>query len=169
MNNLPLFLSSVVLIGLGATLTFDLWGLFLKHAFQITPSNICLVGRWLRYMPAGTFTHSNIVATPPKSAECTVGWIAHYTIGITFAITFVAFVGNTWLRQPTLLPALIFGVVTVLAPFTIMQPAFGLGFAAAKTPNPTQARVRSLLNHTAFGVGLYLFAWLANGLLRVLA
>lgn len=39
MNNLPLFLSSAVLIGLGATLTFDLWGLFLKHAFQITPSN----------------------------------------------------------------------------------------------------------------------------------
>ena len=169
MNTLALSLISAILIGLGATLTFDLWALFLKQAFQITPSNICLVGRWLRYMPAGTFTHAKIGSTPPKSKECTVGWIAHYTIGITFAITFVAFVGNTWLRQPTLLPALIFGVVTVLAPFTIMQPAFGLGFAAAKTPNPTQARVRSLLNHTAFGVGLYLFAWLANGLLRVLA
>ena len=169
MNTLALSLISAILIGLGATLTFDLWALFLKHTFQITPSNLCLVGRWLRYMPAGTFTHAKIGSTPPKSKECTVGWIAHYTIGITFAITFVAFVGNTWLRQPTLLPALIFGVVTVLAPFTIMQPAFGLGFAAAKTPNPTQARVRSLLNHTAFGVGLYLFAWLANGLLRVLA
>lgn len=169
MNTLALSLISAILIGLGATLTFDLWALFLKHTFQITPSNLCLVGRWLRYMPAGTFTHAKIGSTPPKSKECTVGWIAHYTIGITFAITFVAFVGNTWLRQPTLLPALIFGVVTVLAPFTIMQPAFGLGFAAAKTPNPTQARVRSLLNHTAFGVGLYLFAWLANGLLRVFA
>lgn len=169
MNTLALSLISAILIGLGATLTFDLWALFLKHTFQITPSNLCLVGRWLRYMPAGTFTHAKIGSTPPKSKECTVGWIAHYTIGITFAITFVAFVGNTWLRQPTLLPALIFGVVTVWAPFTIMQPAFGLGFAAAKTPNPTQARVRSLLNHTAFGVGLYLFAWLANGLLRVFA
>ena len=169
MNNLPLILSSAIVLGLGATLTFDLWGVFLKHTVKLAPSNLCLVGRWLCYMPEGTFTHAKIGSTPPKRAECTIGWIAHYLIGITFASVFVALVGNNWLQQPTLLPALVFGLVTVLAPFAIMQPAFGLGFAAAKTPNPTQARVRSLLNHTAFGVGLYLFAWLANGLLRVLA
>ena len=144
-------------MGLGATLTFDLWGLFLKHAFKITPSNICLVGRWLRYMPEGTFRHSNIGSTPPKSAECAVGWIAHYLIGITFASALVAFAGNNWLQQPTLMPAISFGVVTVLAPFFIMQPLFGLGVAASKTSNPAQARLRSLMNHAAFGVGLYLF------------
>ncbi|NJN99010.1 MAG: DUF2938 domain-containing protein [Anaerolineales bacterium] len=162
MNTLVLSFISAVLIGLGATLTFDLWALFLKYAFKITPSNICLVGRWLRYMPEGIFAHANIGAAPRKSAECTVGWIAHYMIGITFALVFVALVGQTWLQQPTLLPALVFGVVTVVAPFAIMQPSFGLGFAASKLPNPTPARVRSLLNHSAFGLGLYLFAWLVN-------
>jgi len=167
MNNPALSLMSAILIGLGATLTFDLWALFLKHAFKITPSNICLVGRWLRYMPAGTFKHSNIASTPPKSAECTVGWIAHYLIGMTFAIAFVSLAGNNWLQHPTLIPAIVFGVVTVLAPFFIMQPSFGLGFAASKTSNPTQARLRSLMNHAAFGVGLYLFAVLVNSLLRV--
>lgn len=167
MNNLPLILSSAIVLGLGATLTFDLWGVFLKHTVKIAPSNLCLVGRWLRYMPEGTFTHAKIGSTPPKRAECTVGWIAHYLIGITFAIIFITFVGNKWLQQPTLMPAIVYGVVTVLAPFFIMQPSFGLGFAAAKTPNPTQARVRSLLNHTAFGIGLYLFAVLGNWLLRV--
>lgn len=167
MNNLALFFINAILIGLGATLTFDLWALFLKHAFKIMPSNICLVGRWLRYMPEGTFTHSNIGSAPQKSAECTVGWIAHYTIGITFAITFVALAGNNWLQHPTLIPAATFGVVTVLAPFSIMQPSFGLGFAASRTSNPTQARIRSLMNHTAFGVGLYLFALLVNWLLQV--
>jgi len=169
MNNLTLSLISAILMGLGATLTFDLWGLLLKQAFKITPSNICLVGRWLRYMPAGTFRHSNIGSTPPKSAECVVGWIAHYLIGITFASAFVALVGNDWLQHPTPLPAIGFGVVTVLAPFFIMQPSFGLGFAASKTSNPTQARFRSLMNHAAFGVGLYLFGLLANGLQRVYA
>lgn len=169
MNNLALSLTRASLIGLGATLTFDLWALFLKHAFQIKPSNICLVGRWLHYMPEGIFTHENIGSTPPKRGECTVGWIAHYLIGITFAIIFVALVGNHWLQQPTLIPAIGFGIVTVLAPFFIMQPSFGLGFAGAKTSNPMQARLRSLMNHTAFGVGLYLFAWLANWLLRVYA
>ena len=156
MNNLVLTFISAILIGLGATLTTDLWALFLKHAFKITSPNYCLVGRWLRYMPEGTFKHSNIASAPQKSAECTAGWIAHYMIGVIFAIIFVALVGNSWLQHPTLIPAILFGVVTVLMPFFIMQPSFGLGFAASKTSNPTQARLRSLINHTAFGIGLYL-------------
>ena len=139
--------------------------LFLKRVFKIAAPNYCLVGRWLRTMPEGTFKHSNIASASQKSAECTVGWIAHYLIGITFATTFVALVGDNWLQHPTLIPAIAFGVITVLMPFLIMQPAFGLGFAASKTSNPTQARLRSLMNHAVFGVGLYLFGLLVNWLL----
>jgi hypothetical protein len=168
MDQLAISLISAILMGLGATLMFDLWGLFLKQAFKISPSNICLVGRWLRTMPEGIFFHSNISSTPPKSGECTVGWIAHYSIGITFAIIFVAIVGGGWIQHPTPIPAIAFGVVTVLAPFLIMQPAFGLGLAASKTANPAQARLRSLMNHTAFGIGLYLFALLIHLQLRVI-
>ncbi len=165
MNNLTLTLFSAVLIGLGATLTTDLWALFLKCAFKIGVPNYCLVGRWLRHMSAGIFRHSNIASAPHKSAECTVGWIAHYIIGVTFAVAFLALVGNNWLQHPTLIPAIVFGIVTVLMPFFIMQPSFGLGFAAAKTSNPMQARLRSLMNHILFGVGLYLFGLLTNGLI----
>ena len=164
MNNLALSIPSAIIIGFGATLAFDLWGLFLKHAFGITPSNICLVGRWLLYMPEGTFMHSNIAAAPHKRAECTVGWIAHYTIGVTFASTFIALAGSDWLQRPMPLPAIAFGVVTVLAPFFILQPSFGLGWAASKTSNPTQARIRSLINHTAFGIGIYIFGLIVNWL-----
>jgi hypothetical protein len=165
MKDLTFFLISTILMGLGATLTFDLWGLFLKHVFRIAPSNMCLVGRWLRYMPEGSFAHLNLVTALPKKAECIVGWIAHYMIGIAFAISFIAFAGNRWLQHPRLLPAMIFGVVTVSAPFFLMQPAFGLGVAASKTSNPLQARLRSLMNHFVFGIGLYLFGLLASWLL----
>jgi len=165
MNNMALSLISAILIGLGATLTTDLWALFLKRAFKISTPNYCLVGRWLRYMPEGIFKHSNIASASQKSAECVVGWIAHYLIGITFAITFVALVGNNWLQNPMLISAIVFGVVTVLMPFFIMQPAFGLGFAASKTSNPTRARLRSLMNHAAFGIGLYISGLLVNWLL----
>ena len=167
MNHLALSLISAIIVGLGATLTFDLWALFLKRAFQINPSNFCLVGRWILYMPEEIFKHSNIGSTPKKPTECTVGWIVHYMIGITFAVTFVAVVDDNWLQHPTLIPAIVFGAVTVLMPFFIMQPLFGLGFAASKTPNPTQARLRSLMNYTAFGGGLYLFGLLVNWLLGV--
>lgn len=162
MNNLIHLIIKAAIIGIGATLTFDLWAQFLKFAFKITPSNICMVGRWLLYMPGGIFRHSNINKVPEKKGECLAGWIAHYMIGITLALIFVLLAGEEWLINPTVIPAIVFGIVTVIAPLFIMQPAFGFGFAASKTPNPGQARLRSLMNHAAFGVGLYLFAILIN-------
>jgi hypothetical protein len=165
MNNSVLYYLGPILMGVGATLTIDIWALFLKHVFKISPSNFCLVGRWFRYMLEGIFRHANISSVPPKSAECTVGWIAHYMIGVTFAIIFIAFIGKGWLQQPTLIPAVAFGLVTVSMPFFIMQPAFGLGIAASKTPNPAQARHRSLINHMIFGLGLYLYGLLVGWLL----
>ena len=149
-------------MGLGATLTFDLWGLLLKLTFHLAPSNICLVGRWLRYMPEGSFRHANIALTPRRPAECALGWIAHYLIGIAFASTFVALAGAGWLQHPTLVPAMAFGLVTVVAPFFVMQPLMGLGLASSKAANPTLARIRTLLNHLAFGAGLYWVAWLLS-------
>jgi hypothetical protein len=165
MNSSIFYSLASVFIGIGATLTFDLWGLFLKYAFKIPPSNFCLVGRWLLYMPEGTLKHSNIASASLKSGECTIGWITHYMTGIAFAIAFVALVGNNWLQHPTLIPAIIFGMITVSAPFFIMQPAFGFGVAASKTANPTQARLRSLMNHVVFGFGVYLFGLLVSWLL----
>ena len=146
-------------MGLGATLTFDLWGLLLKRTLQLAPSNICLVGRWLCTMPEGTIRHANIALTPRGRAECAVGWIAHYLIGMAFASAFVVLAGAGWLQHPTLVPALAFGLATAVAPFFVMQPLMGLGLAASKAPNPTLARVRTLLNHLAFGAGLYGVAW----------
>jgi hypothetical protein len=109
-------------------------------------------------MTDGAFRHPSIAAAARKPAECAIGWIAHYAIGGLFAVILVALTTPQWLRSPTLMPALVFGVVTVGFPFFVMHPSFGLGLAASKTPNPTQARLRSLMNHAAFGVGLYLSA-----------
>jgi hypothetical protein len=60
---------------------------------------------------------------------------------------------------------LAFGAATTLVPYLVMQPSFGLGFAASKTPNPNQARLKSLMTHTVFGVGLYLWALLLSPVL----
>jgi Protein of unknown function (DUF2938) len=160
------FLSAVV-VGLGATLFMDVLGLFLTRVFGVPSANYCLVGRWLRHMPEGTFMHASIAAASQKRAECTVGWIAHYVIGTVYALLLVALVSGSWLARPTLLPALLFGIGSVLVPYLIMQPSLGLGIAASRTPNPTQARLRSLVAHTAFGVGLYLCAVGVSLVLRV--
>ena len=163
---IPYILGSVA-IGLGASLIMDLWNLFLKCAVGIPSLNYCLLGRWLRHMPEGTFRHASITAAPQKPFECTVGWIAHYTIGVVFALVFVVLTSGDWLARPTVLPALFYGIGTVVFPFFIMQPSFGLGIAASRTSKPTQARLKSLMTHTVFGVGLYVCALGVSYVLRV--
>lgn len=142
-------------IGIGATLVIDVWNLVLKHAFNIPSLNYCLLGRWLGHMPAGTFRHVSITTPPQKPFECTVGWMAHYTIGIVLALVFVVLTSCDRLARPTLLPALLYGIGTVVFPFFLMQPSFGLGIAASRTPKPMQARLKSLATHTVYGIGLY--------------
>ena len=92
-------------------------------------------------------------------------WVAHYVIGTAFALIFVSFASGSWLERPTLMPALAFGVATTLIPFLIMQPSFGLGIAASKTSHPNQARLKGLMTHTVFGVGLYIWALLLSQVL----
>ena len=155
-----------IAIGLGASLIMDIWNLFLKRVFGIPSLNYCLLGRWLCHMPAGTLRHASITAAPQKPFECTVGWIAHYTIGVGFALVFVALAPGDWLTRPTFLPALLYGIGTVVFPFFIMQPALGLGMASSRTPKPAQARLKSIATHTIFGVGLYLCALGVSYVLR---
>jgi len=151
-------LIGAVVVGIGATFVMDLWAVFLNRGFGIPLPNYCFIGRWLRHMANGVFTHSSIAAAAEQPAECPIGWIAHYTIGALFALGLVTLATPQWLQSPTLTPALIFGIVTVGFPLLIMHPAFGLGLAASKAPDPMQTRLRSLMNHVVFGVGLYLSA-----------
>jgi hypothetical protein len=159
---------SAIGIGLGATLLMDLWNLFLLRTFRLPSLNYCLLGRWVRHLPEGTLRHANIAAAQNKAGECAVGWIAHYSIGVMLAVGFVILASTDWLAGPTLLPALLYGITTVVFPFFVLQPSLGLGVASSRTPNPTQARLKSLATHTIFGVGLYLAGLGMSYLLPVL-
>jgi hypothetical protein len=81
-------------------------------------------------------------------------------------VVFVRIAASEWLAQPTLAPALMFGIATVVFPFFILQPSIGLGVASSRTATPSRARVKSLATHTIFGIGLYLCALAVRVLLR---
>jgi hypothetical protein len=138
-----------LLTGAGATAVTDLWTILRRRIFGTPLPNFGFVGRWIAHMGRGRIRHDSIAAAPPVRAELAIGWATHYLIGMTFALLLPAFWGAQWLQHPTLLPALIVGVGTVVAPFLIMQPAMGLRPAAA-------ARIHSIVMHAMFGFGLYL-------------
>jgi hypothetical protein len=50
------------------------------------------------------------------------------------------------------------GVVTVVAPLFVLQPALGAGIASSKTPRPLFNSLKSLVTHVVFGIGLFLAA-----------
>ena len=158
-------LAGAAAVGIGATLLMDLWNLVLKCLFGIPSLDYGLLGRWVLHLPQGTFRHRSMAATPRKSGERAVGWIAHYTIGIALALGFVALLSGDWLARPRLGPAVLYGLVTVVFPLFVLQPSLGLGIASSRTPHPAKARLKSLGTHAVFGVGLYLSA-LAVSLLR---
>jgi hypothetical protein len=146
-----------VLIGAGGTLAMDLWAAVLRR-FGIPSLSFALLGRWIGHLPRGRFAHASIANAEPVRGELLIGWCAHYSIGIGFAALLIGTFGLEWARSPTLLPALFIGVVTVLAPLFVLQPAFGAGVASSKTPRPVFNSAKSVLTHTVFGLGLFVAA-----------
>ncbi len=146
-----------ILVGIGATVTMDVYALIL-NSFGIKTLDYRFVGRWIGHFFNGKFSHNTIFTASPIKYEQIMGWTAHYLIGISFAFLLVIIVGNKWLEQPTFWPAIVIGLVTVVAPFFIMQPSFGLGLAGTNLPDPNKARLMSLITHSVFGLGLYLGA-----------
>jgi hypothetical protein len=47
------------------------------------------------------------------------------------------------------------------------KPSLGLGGAASRTPNPAQARLKSIATHAVFGIGLYICACGVSYVLRI--
>lgn len=150
-------LARITAIGIGATVVMDAW-LLLLQGLGVPTLHFGLVGRWVGHLPRGRWFHAAIAKAPPVRHERALGWFTHYAVGIAFAALAVALHGVAWAQSPSLLPALCVGVLTVAAPWLVMQPAMGAGIAARRTPTPWANRGRSLANHAVFGVGLYLAA-----------
>lgn len=151
------FALRTVLIGVGATLVMDGWALLLKQ-FGVPSLNFAFLGRWIGHLSEGQWMHESIAKATPVRFELLIGWCAHYAIGITFSALLLAAFGLQWARSPSLMPALSVGIVTVLAPLLVLQPALGAGIASAKTAAPVFNSLKSLATHTVFGFGLYLAA-----------
>ena len=154
-----------ILIGVVATTVLDLWSLLATRLFGFPPANWALVGRWIGHFPQGRFVHESIAAALPVRHELLIGWVTHYVIGVVYAAVLAVAAGSEWLNHPSLLPAHIVAWIALVAPFFIMQPGMGAGIAASRTPHPGKARLRSVLAHTAFGLGLYLAALLGAAFL----
>lgn len=153
----------ILIIGIGATIVFDVWLMLLKQ-LGVKTMNMAFIGRWAGHLARGRFAHASIAAAPAIGGEQVLGWLVHYATGVAFAAALVAVAGQGWLHAPSIGPAIAVGIATVGAPLFVMQPSMGLGIASSKTPAPLKNCLRSLANHSVFGLGLYLSALIKQGI-----
>ncbi|KUM25601.1 hypothetical protein AU467_25885 [Mesorhizobium loti] len=154
--------SESIVAGVVATLATDLWARLLHAVAGRAPANWGLVGRWVACMPRGVFVHRPINTTPAVHREVAIGWIFHYAVGIIYAALYLVIMRLGFGSGPTLISAVAFALILLVAPWFVMQPALGLGFMASRAPKPAVARAVSISVHAWFGFGLYFGAWLAG-------
>jgi hypothetical protein len=147
-----------ILVGVGGTVVLDLWAEFLARVMGVPATNWAMVGRWLGNMPRGRFVQRSMTHAEPVRGELAIGWVAHYVIGILYGLLLLALWGPSWIARPTLLPPVILAWVLLASPYLIMMPGMGAGIAGAKTPKPNVTRLKALVAHSVFGLGMYAVA-----------
>jgi hypothetical protein len=148
----------IILMGIFATIFMDfLAGFLVKRKFIYSFIAPEAVGRWFLYMFRGKFIHKDIYQTPALKNEKLWCFISHYLIGIALAGIYLFLE----LKEPTIrdqmwIP-LIFGIATVSLPWFWLLPSIGLGFMASKSSNRSLIIKSNLVNHTNFGLGLFIW------------
>ncbi len=108
-------------IGIGATAVMDIWLTFLKSR-GVKTLDFAFIGRWVGHLARGKVRHDAIARAQPIKGELALGWLMHYVTGIAFAGLLLGIVGMDWARIPTLLPALLVGIPTVVIPLFAIRP-----------------------------------------------
>ena len=148
-----------LLIGVIATLGMDIWAAFAKHGLHLPTADWALVGRWFGHLPHGVFFHTAIARSPKISHELAIGWVAHYCTGMVYGVAYLSIVQLVMSADPSLASALVFGLVTLIAPWLVLQPGMGGGAFASKMPRPSLIRLVNMSMHGVFGACLYI-GWL---------
>lgn len=152
--------AAAIVIGVFATALIDFWGWLMSRFAGIPMTRWGMAGRWLIGIMRGRWRLDGTDPRAPTGFERALGWAFHYSVGIAYGAALLWLAGPDYLRAPSFLPALAVGLVTVTAGWFIMMPGMGAGVFASRTPSPWAVRLRSIVTHVIFGIGLFLPALL---------
>ena len=107
-------------------------------------------------MFSGQFVHENIIESSPLRHEVPAGWIVHYLIGVSVALTYPLLYPAFDMSMPAnhLVPGLLWGLATTLLPWLTNFPAFGWGFFGVRAPKGTKPLIAPAIAHACYGLGM---------------
>ena len=153
-----MIIAEMILMGAFATYFMDLLAGFLAKRKIIFPFiSPEATGRWILYILRGCFIHKDINKTPALKNEKIWCLISHYLIGIALAGIYLFLELKIPAIRNQLWMPLLFGVLTVVLPWFLMLPGIGIGVMASKSSNKLLIIRTNLINHTNFGLGLFIW------------
>ena len=152
-----MFLIYGLIVGIIATLIFDLFQISLSYAYNINKSKWNLIGRYfIGVLKNNKFFVDNIQEEEIIDNELLIGYLVHYAIGSIFGLFYVS-INLIFYSEPSLILALIIGIITVLGGWCIIMPyTYNIGFFASKKEEQFQILAQNLIAHFIFGIGLYI-------------
>ncbi|MGZ6339824.1 MAG: DUF2938 family protein, partial [Candidatus Limnocylindrales bacterium] len=105
----------------------------------------------------GRWRHGDITSEPARRGELGLGILTHYGTGIILTQAFLLLPrrGN---RRPSFPGGMAFGIATAALPLLVLFPSLGYGWFGLRSGEAARLERIMLLGHTAFGVGIGLWA-----------
>ncbi|MGZ6266442.1 MAG: DUF2938 family protein, partial [Candidatus Limnocylindrales bacterium] len=116
-----------------------------------------VIGRWAADLVRGRWHHGDITSEPARRGELGLGILTHYGTGIILTQAFLLLPrrGN---RRPSFPGGMAFGIATAALPLLVLFPSLGYGWFGIRSGDAARLERIMLLGHTAFGVGIGLWA-----------
>jgi hypothetical protein len=145
------------LIGCRATAFLDLWSLFLRLAFRAPCPTSAWSSRWFSHMSKAGYQGMHPLRLPHRCIpNARSAGSPTYVIGAFNGLAIVSVrIRRLGLAKPTIMPALIIGLVTVLPAIPHHATRVRAWPCGIPSTQSMHARIRTLLSHTVFGIGLY--------------
>jgi hypothetical protein len=116
-----------------------------------------MIGRWAAGLPRGRWRLGDVTNEPALRGELALGLLTHYVTGIVLTEAFLL-VPRRRDGQASVVAATAYGIATSVLPLLIMFPSMGYGFFGLRSGDAARLGRIMLLGHTAFGVGIGLWA-----------
>ena len=112
---------------------------------------------WAAGLLQGRCRHGDITIEPARRGEVGLGLLTHYSTGIMLTQAFLL-LPRRGDGRPGFAAGKAFGIATAALPLLVMFPSMGYGWFGLRSGDAVRVNRIMLLGHTAFGVGIGLWA-----------
>lgn len=126
-------------------------------AFTSDRADLNAIGRWAGNLMRGRWRHGDITTEPAQPGELWLGLVTHYVTGIILTQAYLLLPRRD-AGRPSFLGGTAFGIATAVLPLLVLFPSSGYGWFGLRSGEAVRLSRIMLLGHTAFGVGIGLWA-----------